>query len=512
MNIKHAELKSISSKLLLAIALGGFSTFLAATPQLTAEQSIVAVKKQAVSITKQQLLYDYDEMLSFDVKDYLQQHAPHLVDYAEIISHHAGYSSISPKLLIALIEQQSGIITKPGSASAMAQPFARLSAKTSFAEQVEDVSQQLAQAFYQGHSYSVTGKNEKFTTDIDASRALGQLLAKQAGKADRQQAATLQKQTADLMALYNKLFKDVVSDSDREASAYQQQNTQAITDINSYFQLPFPTGDYWRNGGSHTNTGSGSYPQSSLDFNQGGYWGDNLSHIWVASVAPGTVKYHSSCFMEVIHQDGWSSTYYHLSNIQYGTGAYVERNVPIANYASNRSQALCNGGASTGPHLHFSMKRNGQFYHLNGMSFSDYKVNTGRNSYDDSCNYFWLAKGGQRYCAWSRIYNGGVSDTTPPDNGTTYTGYLSHRSSQIQPDGSWFSYRGGMIKANLTGPSNADFELRLERWDGYRWYSVASSTSPTSTESISYNANNGYYRVIVYSYSGSGDYTLTLIK
>jgi hypothetical protein len=37
---------------------------------------------------------------------------------------------------------------------------------------------------------------------------------------------------------------------------------------------------------------------------------------------------------------------------------------------------------------------------------------------------------------------------------------------------------------------------------------VASSTGSTSSESLSYNGSTGYYRYVVYSYSGSGSYTL----
>lgn len=509
-------LLATSSKLILGFAVGCYSALTFATP-LNVENSVkkpaeIVEQQKLMTVTKQQLLYGYEEMLSFDVKEYLQQNSPHLVDYAEVISHYAGYSSISPKLLISLIEQQTGLISAPGTDEQLQKPFATLSSKTGFAEQVEEISEKLASSFYQGHSFKVTGKNEKLTTDADAIRAINQLFSKQE-KSTNNLAAVEQINQSKMIGLitqYNLLFNAINTETER--NALRQQTSNDVNDLDSYFQLPFPEGDYWKNGGSHGNSGSGSYPQSSLDFNQGGYWGDNLSYIWVSAAAPGTVKYHSSCLMEVIHQDGWSTTYYHLSNIQYGTGAYVERNTPIANYASNKSQALCNGGASTGPHLHFSMKKNGQYYHLNGMKFSDYKVKTGRNSYDENCNYFWLEKNSRRYCAWSNIYNSGVSETTPPDNSVIYTGYLANRASQIQPNGSWFYYNGGAIKASLSGPSSADFELRLERWNGYQWYSVATSTTPSSTELINYSANSGYYRVIVYSYSGYGNYTLSLSK
>lgn len=102
-----------------------------------------------------------------------------------------------------------------------------------------------------------------------------------------------------------------------------------------------------------------------------------------------------------------------------------------------------------------------------------------------------------------------VGTGVPP--GTTYTGWLNQGAQVIHPS-PWFEYAGGTIKASLTGPSTADFELKLERWTNSAWLKVAESTSPTSTESISYPGPAGYYRITVYSYSGAGNYTLTVTK
>jgi M6 family metalloprotease-like protein len=95
--------------------------------------------------------------------------------------------------------------------------------------------------------------------------------------------------------------------------------------------------------------------------------------------------------------------------------------------------------------------------------------------------------------------------------GDVYTGYLADKASVIQPS-PYFLYSGGTLRINLTGPTNADFELKLEKWTGSVWQQVASSTTPTSTESITYTAANAYYRITVYSYSGAGYYTLTVQK
>ena len=67
----------------------------------------------------------------------------------------------------------------------------------------------------------------------------------------------------------------------------------------------------------------------------------------------------------------------------------------------------------------------------------------------------------------------------------------------------------GTHKACLTGPSGADFDLYLYKWNGSAWSIVARSESSTSTETIAYAGTAGYYYWEVYSYSGSGSYTLT---
>ena len=101
-------------------------------------------------------------------------------------------------------------------------------------------------------------------------------------------------------------------------------------------------------------------------------------------------------------------------------------------------------------------------------------------------------------------------DGTPA--GDVYTGYLANGASVIQPS-PYFYYAGGTIAASLTGPaSGADFDMKLEKWNGSAWVQVAASTGPTANESFSYSAAAAYYRITVYSYSGSGNYTLTVTK
>ncbi|HYR11259.1 MAG TPA: S8 family peptidase, partial [Longimicrobium sp.] len=104
--------------------------------------------------------------------------------------------------------------------------------------------------------------------------------------------------------------------------------------------------------------------------------------------------------------------------------------------------------------------------------------------------------------------------TPPPGNSFTYTGTLSGTgSAQIQPNGTYYqSTVSGSHTATLTGPSGTDFDLYLFKWNGSSWSQVAAAESATSIENINYSGTAGYYYWRVYSYSGSGSYTLATTR
>jgi aqualysin 1 len=112
------------------------------------------------------------------------------------------------------------------------------------------------------------------------------------------------------------------------------------------------------------------------------------------------------------------------------------------------------------------------------------------------------------------LLTGGGTTPPPPTGGTTYTGSLSGTgASAYQPNNSYYqSTTSGTHTGKLTGPSGADFDLYLQKWNGSSWVNVASSLGTTSTESITYSGTAGYYRYRIYSYSGSGSYSLTITK
>jgi aqualysin 1 len=89
-----------------------------------------------------------------------------------------------------------------------------------------------------------------------------------------------------------------------------------------------------------------------------------------------------------------------------------------------------------------------------------------------------------------------------------FTGSLSGTgASQLHPNGTYFfTASSGTHRGCLDGPAGVDFDLYLQKWNGFSWSSVASGTSPAPDESVTYNGTSGYYRWRVYSYSGSGSY------
>jgi len=350
----------------------------------------------AAGLTGADLVYSYDEMFDFDVDAYLAKRAPHLRRHSESISHWAGYSSISPKVLIALMEQQSGVVSRKRiKADAMLRPFGKLSKSNGFNEQTRDVANALRQALYEQQDPASAPKGR-----VPLSRANPlQALYVQAGESH---ASAGLRGDAEFQLVYGRLFNE----PRKAARPSGRFGVQANTDVqamagpsNGFLQFPFPLYRTWHVGGAHTNTGSGSWPMSSLDMYAGGGWGSYQSNYWVVASAAGYFKRHSSCFAEVVHSGGWSTTYYHMMNLQYGTGAYIYGNYRVGNPANYYSQAVCNGGHSTGPHLHWSLKYNGSHYHLNGVSLSGYWITALGSSYDTNCSRFYLTKDGYSYCS-----------------------------------------------------------------------------------------------------------------
>jgi hypothetical protein len=122
----------------------------------------------------------------------------------------------------------------------------------------------------------------------------------------------------------------------------------SVLTTSSSFQLPFPCGQVWA-GQTRTNHS----PQRSVDFNRANDIGDS-----VVAAAGGTVTRVANegntsygRWIEIDHGNGYRTRYAHLSVQAVRVGQRVSK--------GQRIGAVGDTGGSSGPHLHYELRRNG---------------------------------------------------------------------------------------------------------------------------------------------------------
>ncbi|WP_436891980.1 M23 family metallopeptidase [Nocardiopsis dassonvillei] len=145
-------------------------------------------------------------------------------------------------------------------------------------------------------------------------------------------------------------FSDILADSTL-LDTEQREAVAAATDPEQEFTaaayigvgLPFAIGTSMIMTGGPHGWGSG-HPYSSVDFAGGN---------GQARAARGGYAY-SLCtgWTRVIHDNGYSTDYYHLENYQWLPG----NNVGVGHYLGTQGNSLCAGGSSTGAHIHFGLR------------------------------------------------------------------------------------------------------------------------------------------------------------
>ena len=189
--------------------------------------------------------------------------------------------------------------------------------------------------------------------------------------------------------------------------AYFMDSLTAAGDGSAQLSLPWQTGETWRlTGGPHHNFGNGNRPWSALDFGGGS---------GVARAARGgTVYLDCANFVRIVHKDGWQTGYYHLTNIGVSNGQEISQ----GHYLGTTSTAANCGGSATGPHVHFTLRRNGDQQEIIGHDLAGWTVQNTNSQYE-GC----MKKGDTVKCKGGSndIYSdgssgsGGGSNTCPND-------------------------------------------------------------------------------------------------
>jgi hypothetical protein len=318
-----------------------------------------AIVPTALAATGPPPVFMNSQFSGFDAIDYIRRNHPSLESQAESISHWSAYYNVNPILLINVVKVHDSLqLPIAGAIKTLASSLGSLATRQSRTSRSES-------------TFSPTLVNE-----LDRLYSFG---------------ADTAAKVIDLTRL-------------ETASAGLTAALTAASDTPPALDLPFTRPQSWQFNGVHTWTGSGDdSPMSSLDFTRTWslVWGDDTSEEWVTSAHDGEVTVYSSCFVQVQHDNGWATRYYHLDNIQVETGQHVQAGELLANYTSEKDQALCSGGSSTSPHLHFALLRDGGYYSLQDIALSGYIIHPGTSSYDTDHSRMWLEKRGTRYYAFA---------------------------------------------------------------------------------------------------------------
>ena len=133
-----------------------------------------------------------------------------------------------------------------------------------------------------------------------------------------------------------------------EALGEETGTTQSAVSNMPLFQLPFPCNQVWAG-----QTRSNHSPQNSVDFNRNDDIGDTVVAAAAGTVTrvdnEGNVSYGR--WIEIDHGNGYRTRYAHLNSQTVAKGQKVSQGQKIGTVGST--------GGSTGPHLHYELRRDG---------------------------------------------------------------------------------------------------------------------------------------------------------
>lgn len=313
--------------------------------------------------------------VGFDVVDYVSKTTGWLNGYqayvadanrsgAEIVAYIAHYYSISPRLLLALLEYQAGALSNPNPPEELTEfPLGNTgwNYKGLFL-QLGWASNRLNDAYYRYRMARLTeiehkdGRLERIDPwQNAASAALMNYFNAAFDVPEYRQAIA----PDGFAATYTRLFGDPWASEEPHLPGSLEQPA---------FLLPFEPGDVWAlTGGPHTGWGLGE-PYAALDFAPPSKAsGCQKSDRWATAVAEGViVRSETGQVMLDLDGDGdertgWNIFYLHVATEgRIPLGARVKAGDPIGHPS-------CEGGSATGTHIHIARKYNGEWMPAEGI-------------------------------------------------------------------------------------------------------------------------------------------------
>ena len=317
---------------------------------------------------------------AFEIGPYLEGLGSALAPYAEDLALWADYSSVNPKVLLVVLQMRYGLVLDP--ASVVDPALVR--------QEIETTALELATAFYdylytwgsrssQPALQSLAGPTVELADGTlvqlssqasSATFALASALASSSDWATWEQ-ATSTASVSGFPAVFGAMFPG----TDPLDPSNDINPPAAPPD--TLLQLPFPQGAAWYFGGPHGFSGGTTLPFSSMDFFSGGATCAAPPALYTVAAAYGDAYRPSnySCWIEMTHSDGWTTSYYHLLNTY--SGGLMAQNGSLGTIGCE----VCAGGYASGPHVHFSLKYNGAYVGLEGTRLSGWIVHEGPTAY-----------------------------------------------------------------------------------------------------------------------------------
>ena len=363
---------------------------------------LIIPNKLANTTTQQKILPDSELVYSpsavdFDIEAYVNQAGGYLSTYsewlgstqwttgAEVIQRIALDNSINPRLLLALLEYQSGwVYGQP-------EDFAHRDYPLGLVDQSrKDLYKQLTWAI--NHlSVGFYGWREGLLTEIRFSDGVTARLAPDlnAGTVALQYYLSFVYDTpgwvealdieSGLSALYEQMFGNPWARAQEVEPLYPPDLTQPR------LILPFLIGQRWSYTGGPHGAWEHDGARAALDFAPGSTKpGCVDSQAWLVAMAPGLIVRTGAGMIiqdldgDGLEQTGWVLLYLHVSNMQVKPGDWVETSDLLGHPS-------CEGGTATGTHLHIARKYNGEWMPAGGplpFTLNGWQAHAGLDPYD----------------------------------------------------------------------------------------------------------------------------------
>lgn len=356
------------------------------------------------------------------LKTYTFENEGYTVSASRAIAFVSELWGISPRVLLVMLELKSGLLTNPNIKvgavkQAMGNPDPQ---QQGFFTQLVWAAEELSLGFYDRYFHENktqvvlgNGKIVEIAPEINAGTyALLRFLALDA---DEQQWQTwVSKNSRSFYTTYTQLFGSI------ELSQQSPLDPTAITAPDN-MRLPWGNSETWYyTGGPHNGEGGGqTIPFACVDYAPGGGSGCRAVNQFVRAVKGGTVVWASCNLVRVDHGGGWSTSYFHLEDIQVSVNQTVVAGAPLGKPGCGTGAACGWNGRATGSHVHFGVRYNNIHQAIDGMVFGGWTV---RKDSQNRAYYGTMVKDGVTKYAYAgsgdsiRAY-----EDSDPDDGRTLT-------------------------------------------------------------------------------------------